>query len=61
MKKRKSVIPKFEDEVQELLIELAMPNAKLKVEMVDLEELSPTGLQSIQFLFSANKETLFCQ
>lgn len=53
--KRKSVIPKFEDEVQELLIELAMPNAKLKVEMVDLEELSPTGLQSIQFLFSANK------
>jgi DNA repair protein RecN (Recombination protein N) len=41
--------------VKELLAQLAMEHAQLKVEIRPLSELGPTGLDEIQYLFAANK------
>ena len=53
--KRKFVIPQFEQKVEAMLHQLSMENAKLKVQTIDLEELTPTGADDIQFLFAANR------
>lgn len=52
---RVNSFPKLEKEIGSLLTSLAMPNAKLKVEHVLLDELSENGIDKICFLFSANK------
>ncbi len=51
---RKSVIPIIEQQIQELLTDLGMPNARL---VIHQEEVEPTnnGIDKISFLFSANK------
>lgn len=53
---REKAIPGFEEEVNNLLDEVGMANARLKVEQSMLEEgnISMHGLDRIQFLFSAN-------
>jgi len=56
---RKKVIPKIEKEIAELLSLLAMPNAKLQINHTALENFSTTGMDKIQFLFSANKGSEF--
>jgi DNA repair protein RecN (Recombination protein N) len=52
---RKKVIPKIEKEIASLLSSLAMPNAQLKVDQVIEPTFSISGIDTIKFLFSANK------
>ena len=56
---RKKVIPKLEKEIASLLSSLSMPNAQLKAEHTESEQLTKNGLDSISFLFSANKGSDF--
>jgi DNA repair protein RecN (Recombination protein N) len=52
---RKIVIPKIETDIASLLSSLSMPNAQLKIELIELELLGVKGLDKVNFLFSANK------
>ncbi len=54
-KKRKAVISPIEKQLQQTLSELGMPNAALKIEQSDLNDLTALGKDNIVFLFSANK------
>ena len=53
--RRQAVIPGYEQKVVDMLTQLAMPYAQLKIENRKLEHLSPTGLDEVQFLFAANR------
>jgi len=55
--KRKNAIPKVEKEITRLLAAVNLPHAVLKIEQVIAEEekFTADGIDSIQFLFSANK------
>jgi DNA repair protein RecN (Recombination protein N) len=53
--KRKSVTPQFEAQVEGMLHQLSMENAKLQVQVSDLNELTINGLDNVEFLFAANK------
>ncbi len=55
--KRGRTIPDLEQSIKKLLKEVGMPNAVLKIENSILEsgEIGPNGIDSIRFLFSANK------
>ncbi len=55
--RRKQIKP-LEDNVNKLLAQVGMPNAKLKVEIKPVE-LSPTGIDAIDFLFDANRSGHF--
>ncbi|MEO6948185.1 MAG: DNA repair protein RecN [Ginsengibacter sp.] len=57
--KRLKVIDSFEDKVNKLLAQVGMPNAHLKVQLNELEELNQFGKNSIDFLFNANKTSRF--
>lgn len=54
-KGRQSVAPKFSDNVCRQLAELSMENARLEVGFEPLPAPGPSGLDKVQFLFSANK------
>lgn len=54
-KERKIQGPKFSKKVEKLLSELGMPNAKLTVDIKDLEAINAAGNDKIEFLFKANK------
>jgi len=56
---RKKVIPKLEKEIASLLSSLSMPNAQLKVSHTASEILTKNGLDTVSFLFSANKGSDF--
>lgn len=51
--KRKKVVPSFEKNVNSLLVQVGMPNAKIKVVIADVE-LNQFGKNAIEFLFDAN-------
>jgi DNA repair protein RecN (Recombination protein N) len=53
--KRKFVTPQFETQVHEMLHQLSMENARLQVQITDLQELTINGADDVQFLFAANK------
>lgn len=53
--KRKFVTPQFENQVHDMLRQLSMENARIQVQIVDSQELTPTGMDDVQFLFAANK------
>lgn len=53
--RRQAVIPGYEQKVVDMLTQLAMPYAQLKIENRKLDHLSPTGLDEVQFLFAANR------
>lgn len=53
--KRQAVAPVFATEVATTLADLAMPAAQLVVDFQPLNHLGSTGLDEVQFLFSANK------
>ncbi len=55
--KRTESIPLFEKQLKELLKSVGMPHAVLHVqqEIIDDDQVLPTGLDKIEFLFSANK------
>lgn len=51
---RQKAGPDFEREVLKLLAQLSMEHARLQVEYRPLEQLGPTGIDEINFLFAAN-------
>ena len=54
-KKRKSNTNLLSKNIVELLVDLGMPSSELIIELSSLTELNSTGLDTIKFLFSANK------
>lgn len=52
--KRQKEIPSFEEKVNQLLSQMGMPNAKIKVEINEDESLNFFGNNKIEFLFNAN-------
>ena len=54
--KRKSIIPKIESNIVELLLQLGIKHAAFKVDLVKTETYQSTGIDKITFLFSANKQ-----
>ena len=57
-KNRKSKIKFLEEKVNALLIQVGMPNARLKVQLLE-GDLSVYGMDTIDFLFDANKSQRF--
>lgn len=57
--KRSKAIPEFEKSIKEVLSNLSMPNANFKVDLILQNELGMYGLDTIKFLFSANKGSDF--
>jgi len=56
---RKKQVKPFEERVNKLLVQVGMPNAKLKVEILDKDELRAFGKNGIEFLFDANRSKQF--
>jgi DNA repair protein RecN (Recombination protein N) len=56
---RKKQIKPLEEKVNKLLAQVGMPNAKIKVEVKDEAELNAYGMNSIEFLFDANRSKQF--
>jgi DNA repair protein RecN (Recombination protein N) len=56
---RKNAIPKIEKDTAALLSSLSMPNAQLKIEHATTDVLNTNALDTINFLFSANKGSDF--
>jgi DNA repair protein RecN (Recombination protein N) len=56
---RKKVIPKIEKEIASLLASLSMPNAQLQIAHSVTDTYTNTGIDKINFLFSANKGSDF--
>jgi DNA repair protein RecN (Recombination protein N) len=52
---RKKQVKPFEEKVHKLLKQVGMPNARLKVDLITGTALNPFGLDTIEFLFDANK------
>lgn len=57
--RRRAVTQGFETKVHGMLEQLSMPHARLKVDISALEQLSPTGLDDVQFLFASNVGSRF--
>ena len=55
---RKKQVKPLEDKVNKLLVQVGMPNAKLKVDLKETA-LGTTGADAIEFLFDANKNGQF--
>jgi len=53
--RRKAKAAPFEEQVQQMLGQLAMPNAQMSVSFKALENLGPTGFDEVNFFFAANK------
>lgn len=53
--RRHKVVAGFENKVEKRLKQLAMEHAKMKVDVVRLEQLGSTGFDEVNFLFAANK------
>ena len=56
---RKQQVKPLEEKVNKLLVKVGMPNAKLKVDIRDEEQLNSFGRNSIEFLFDANRSKEF--
>jgi DNA repair protein RecN (Recombination protein N) len=56
---RKKQIKPLEEKVNKLLAQVGMPNAKIRVEIKDEDELNSYGKNSIEFLFDANRSKQF--
>lgn len=52
---RKKAAVSFEKELVEKVAYLGMPNVRFKAEITPLKNFTPSGLDEIQFMFSANK------
>ncbi len=54
---RQAAIPRVERTVLDTLSRVGMPHAQLKIELqkLDVQKINPRGMDSVQFLFSANK------
>ncbi len=56
---REKTAPGFEKKINDLLAQLAMPNARLKIQIKELPGFAATGKDEIQFLFATNKGSDF--
>jgi len=56
--RKKAIVP-FEKQLNALLAQVGMPNARFKVDMQPLEALREQGKDKIEFLFDANKSGRF--
>ena len=58
---RKQAALKIEKEIKKMLSELGMPNAVLKIEIVKLDNdsFNSTGIDNVNYLFSANKGIIY--
>jgi len=54
-KRRKEVVPQFEQEMQDKLTHLSMADGLWKVKIEAGNQLMPEGIDTVKFLFSANK------
>ncbi len=54
--KRGKIIPDVELKITDLLRQLGMPNAKFRISLTKSEDFTPSGMDHIDFLFSANKQ-----
>ena len=52
--KRQKEVKPFEEKVNQLLAQVGMPNARIKVEIKEVDILNSLGNNSIEFLFNAN-------
>jgi len=59
--KRISVSEELEKNVVRQLTLLGMPNSRFKLEILPVDEPSVRGLDSVSFLFTANKNGLLCE
>ena len=57
--KRKKQIKTVQEKVNQLLIQVGMPNARLRVDMHEHSSLQAYGKDSIDFMFDANKSNRF--
>ena len=55
LQKRKAVAPQIESKVIDILRNVGIPNAALQLKFTHLSEFSPSGLDEVSYLFSANK------
>lgn len=58
-KRRQGVIGGFEQKVQDMLAQLSMPHARLKVDVKPLDHPGPSGGDEVQFLFASNVGSRF--
>ncbi|MGZ8552590.1 MAG: AAA family ATPase, partial [Chitinophagaceae bacterium] len=56
---RQKQIKPLEDKVNKLLVQVGMPNARLKVDIKNEAEINQYGIDRIEFLFDANKSGQF--
>jgi DNA repair protein RecN (Recombination protein N) len=56
-KKRKDALNDIELKITELLKQLGMPNARFRITLTRSKDFTPAGVDSADFLFSANKQT----
>ena len=56
---RKKQVKPLQEKVNRLLVQVGMPNARLKVDILELGSLQAHGKDSIDFLFDANKSNRF--
>ena len=56
---RKKILKPFAENVNKLLVRVGMPNAKFMAEMHSQDLLSDLGIDTIEFLFDANKSGRF--
>jgi DNA repair protein RecN (Recombination protein N) len=56
---RSKQVRPLQDKVNKLLVQVGMPNARLKVELQPLSSLQSHGKDDIEFLFDANKSNRF--
>lgn len=56
---RNAQITPLEEKVNQLLVRVGMPNARLKITITPLKEPASFGLDDIEFLFDANKSNQF--
>ncbi len=54
--KRNEVLPEIENKVTELLKQLGMPNARFRITLNRAPDFTSSGIDSADFLFSANKQ-----
>ncbi len=52
---RRKVIPELEEKIRQTLIKLGMQDARIKIELIRLEDVTHDGIDTVRFLFSANK------
>jgi DNA repair protein RecN (Recombination protein N) len=55
---RMRVIPEVEQKVGELLKLLGMPNGRFRIEISQVQDFNPSGIDKADFLFSANRQVI---